>query len=96
MKFDWERLFTPSAWVQSTPTNWDWDEKLNKFLDTNPVIVYLDEFHVEFQVDESNRLELWIANFPYAYGFPYSFGTHLLPSYTTRKRLRKYILENKP
>lgn len=92
MNFDFHRLFTPSAWIQSTPTDWEWDKQLNALLDTNPRVISLDEFHVELEVAENKSIELWVANYPYAYGFPYSYSSRLLPSYKTRKRLKNYLM----
>lgn len=40
-------------------------------------------------------IEVWVENWPYAYGNPYSPKMRVLPTMKTRKRLKKMIEDNK-
>lgn len=95
MKFDWHRLFTPTAWVQLYPVNWDYDKTINDLLDN---ISYIKK---EYCVTRINGIPIWTENWPYAYGRTYGFRKgssptdFQLPSIKTRKRLRKIIRDYK-
>ena len=84
---DWQRLFSPRFWLQNDPTDWEWDAALNRLMDKYPVTlagactVYL------------GGVEVWVGNYPYAYGNPYSPQKDVLPSVATRKRLKSRVDE---
>lgn len=84
MRFDLERLLTPSAWLQTGKTDWAWDAELNEYLDTNPPFI-TNVFSVRFP-----DYTLWVDNYPYWYGSKL-LNVYKLPSVKTRKRLRAYI-----
>lgn len=84
---DWYRLFLP-YWIQNHPTSMEWDAFLNSILDN---IEYIDtSSHYTTII---NEIKVWTSNWPYAYGSPY--GIDVLPTVSTRKRLRKLIRDIK-
>lgn len=87
MKFDWYRLFRPCFWIQNEPTNWEWDAVLNAKLDENPDIELSRNGHTVF----IGGIEVWVSNYPYAYGYPYRPNVERLPSGKTRARLHKIV-----
>lgn len=84
MRFDWMRLW-PKYWLQNSPTNYEWDAILNDLLDKHdPKPSYLTV--------SLGNVEVWVGNWPYAYGAPYANGVKdVLPTVATRKRLRDII-----
>lgn len=82
MKFDWQRLFY-GPWIQNHPTDWVWDDVLNKSMDKYPV-----ERLCSYTAKIGN-ITVWVGNWPYAYGYPFRpIKSEMLPSVATRKRLR--------
>ena len=82
MKFDWQRLFC-GPWIQNAPTNWEWDDLLNKSMDKYPVE------RVSPHNAKIGNLTVWVGNWPYAYGScDGPIRLESLPSVATRKRLR--------
>ncbi|UIS25295.1 hypothetical protein [Erythrobacter phage vB_EliS-L02] len=84
--FDFWRLW-PAYWLQNCPTDWEWDATLNSYLDRH-----------EPKLDSTGHttrigpVEVWVRNWPYAFGSPYSPVHHnVLPSVSTRKRLRRVV-----
>lgn len=81
-RFDWQRLL-PRYWYQNNPTDWIWDAVLNRALD-----------HFEPRLGcftcKIGPLNVWIGNWPYAYGYNHG-RSEGLPSVATRKRLRARI-----
>lgn len=88
MKIDWRRLI-PSYIYQSYPTNWEWDEALNALMDKYPIQME-SEYRAIF-----GKTEVWIANYPYAFGSLYGPNKTYLPSVKTRMRLRNLIQKQK-
>ena len=89
-KIDWLR-FLPMYWIQNNPTNFDWDDKLNDLLDKNTVLISRTGYSANI-----GGVEVWIKNYPYAYGSPYGrWEMDVLPSISTRKRLRKAVKKAK-
>lgn len=82
---DWYRLL-PHYWIQNYPTCEFWDCKLNKLLDENELVV--DGLYR----GTLGGVDVWLGNFPYAYGTTYPNGT--LPTVKTRLRLRKIHMES--
>lgn len=84
MKFDWQRLW-PKYWLQHGPTNYEWDAILNQLLDKHePKVSHLTVY--------LGKVEVWIGNWPYAYGAPYHNGLReMVPTVATRKRLKSII-----
>jgi len=85
MSKDWGRLW-PKYWLQNTPTNYEWDAILNYLLDNHKVIM------TPHGTAKVGPLEVWVRNWPYAYGTPYVNGSSdFMPTVRTRKRLRSLI-----
>ena len=91
MPFDFHRLITPTAWAQVGTTYWSYDRMLNDLLDSNPKVMV--GYCTTTLISQGKVYEIWTANYPFAYGGLYG-DSSILPSVKTRKRLRKYILEN--
>lgn len=85
MTFDWNRLL-PQFWLQNYPTDWEWDATLNRLLDEHPAIKPAGNYTVLV-----GGVEVWAANYPYAYGRPYTPKMDALPSVATRKRLHSLV-----
>lgn len=84
---DWYRLL-PRYWMQNEPTDYEWDEALNKALDLH-VVEVLSKYEVQI-----GPFKVWIENWPYAYGsrrLAHGFGIKSLPKVATRKRLKKAV-----
>ena len=83
---DWYRLL-PRFWYQLYPTNRSWDAALTTALNI---------FGVENPDTHTCRVgpfEVWIANYPYAYGKNYNTSSDDLPMARTRRRLRRMVEE---
>jgi hypothetical protein len=80
-RIDWMRLW-PMYWLQNERTDWEWDAILNDLLDKH-------EPMGESLTVKVGKVEVWVGNWPYAYGSPYGMNVKdVLPSVRTRKRLR--------
>lgn len=79
---DWQRLW-PIYWMQNYPTNRVRDGMINREMNNHPITI-IDKYTVKI-----GRLEVWIENWPYAYGRPANPSFPLMPTVKTRKRLRK-------
>ena len=84
---DWYRLL-PRYWVQTERTNLDWDRALNKALDA--ALPTIDD---KFTVTLADGRQVWVENWPYAYGTEWGHPTKRrgLPTVKTRKRLRDAV-----
>lgn len=87
-------LFRPSFWLQNTETDLVWDKKLNELLDNEKIQ------DISYATVTIGKLEVWIGNYPYAYGSLYNRNDLTgLPKRSTRERLRqevlKFVLNNK-
>lgn len=74
-------LTNPSCWTQSDPYSEEWDEELNKAMESH-TFEYTDEF-----VARIGDLRVWISNHPYASFTPYSGG-----SFFTEVRPKRYTI----
>jgi len=87
MKFDIKeflaKLFQPEFWMQNHPTSAEWDRELNDMLDNHSVVIKSNF------VCEIDGVEIWIQNYPYAFGSPQALSHYrrVLPKIATRKRL---------
>lgn len=85
---DWWRL-SPKFWFQNEPTCKEWDAILNEQIDKYEVEV-LDKYTAKI-----GNLEVWISNYPYAFGSCNRPKYDKLPKVSTRRRLLKIVNENK-
>lgn len=86
MAFEFRRLL-PNYWYQNAPTNMKWDATLNAALDRG-----VDS--IGYCVANVGGIDVWIENWPYAYGSYYrGFGSldRPLPTIKTRLRLKAAI-----
>jgi len=74
----------PPFWYQGRETSESWDRALNKALDIGITSVGPHEAIV-------GPFTVWIANYPYAFGFNRADALELLPKVRTRIRLRRAI-----
>lgn len=85
---DWQKLI-PRFWMQTRPTDLEWDAQLNAALDYFPVT------DLSEHTCRVGPFEVWTRNWPYAYGRLYSlngkYSNSGVPLVRTRKRLRKAI-----
>lgn len=81
--FSW--IFDPRYWMRNEKTSKSLTDFINNQLDNGVVPVIVNEFEMTL-----SGVNIWRANFPYAYGNIYSRGVApLLPSRSTVVRLRK-------
>lgn len=82
---DWLR-FLPQYWFQNNRTDRVWDAALNKAIDAFGVK------KVDSYTCMVGPFEVWISNWPYAYGNQYGVND-LLPMAKTRRKLRNAIAQ---
>ncbi len=86
-------VLTPLCWSRNDPTDMVWDKELNNLMDNQtPTLGQVNPFDDEIYEIEFNSVEVWVANYPYAYGSKaLDTGGHEtgLPTRTTAFRLRK-------
>lgn len=75
-------ILNPVWWMRNHLTNRDWDRALRRAINGNPVVSNMNEYTVLI-----NGVEVWISNYPYAYGSPRH--TKALPSRRTALLLRQ-------
>lgn len=85
-------LMTPKCWARNYLTHKKWDKALREQL-LNPVFTEISEHSVKL-----NGVEIWVANYPYAYGSQYSSRTRekYLPSRATVFLLHDMLPEPPP
>lgn len=86
---DWER-FWPLYWFQNSQTSREWDRMLNYLLDHHEVIQDSD---LSVKI---GPVTVWVGNWPYAYGSPWTPEIDVLPTVKTRKRLRSLVPDPSP
>lgn len=95
-------IFRPTFWNMLCPYDKNWDIYLNDLLDKYPVKLgkknpINGEYHyVTFNVGENEEINVWIQNYPYAYGTKYNFlvsRDEPRPSRLTILKLRKKQME---
>jgi len=79
---DWYRLLPP-YWVQNRRTCLHWDKALSEALDDGIV------HRFSARGVRVGNLNVWVSNWPHAYGSKYMLG--VLPKVSTRKRLREAV-----
>lgn len=80
---DWLRLL-PRYWFQNNRTDRVWDAALDKAIDAFGVK------KVDSHTCMVGPFEVWIANWPYAYGNQYGVNDYL-PMAKTRRKLRRAV-----
>ena len=78
--------FLPRFWFQNKPTFRPWDYALNKALDKQGIT------EVGAHTCRVGPFEVWISNYPYAFGYNRNDALEQLPLCRTRIRLRKAIM----
>lgn len=72
-----------------------WDKQLNKLIDSEPDVlrIYGDLDFFRKNTALIGGVEVWISNYPYAYGSPLVCGIECdkLPTPKTRLRLKRYL-----
>lgn len=80
-------LLHPSFWIMNYPYNEGWDKALNEAMDNKAMVFKQGACRIEL-----DGLEIWVANYPYAYGTNTVSG--IRPSRRTVNRLASYIAYN--
>lgn len=83
---DWLRLW-PRFWIQNKKTFLPWDRALNRALDTHLIT------QVGAHTCQVGPFEVWISNYPYAFGYNRADALEQLPRCRTRMRLRRAIMK---
>ena len=79
-------LFKPKFWVMEHPYSRQWDIKLNEMLDKENNIKVVNGFWARV-----GGVDVWIGNYPYAYGNPELIDVR--PSRATIERLQDAVIE---
>ncbi len=79
--------FLPKYWCQNHPTSKTWDRILNDLLDKHEVVISSNS-RLTVTI---GGIEVWVGNYPYAYGSPYEH--QMLPKVATRMRLEECVLK---
>lgn len=79
------RLIRPNFWIQNYRTDYLYDDLLNGVLGKSEIEI-VDKFTVKI-----DGIEIWVSNYPYAYGHLYHQGDRVLPRPRTRVRLQKMV-----
>jgi len=81
---DWGRL-NPRFWLQNYPTSAEWDTVISAALDSGDVkITGPHTAHI-------GRYEVWVANYPYAFGYRANCPCPVLPKTATRRRIYNFV-----
>lgn len=80
-------LFHPSFWLVQDAYNEGWDKALNEAIDNKAIVTKQGDCRVVLE-----GLEIWVANYPYAYGTNTVAG--IRPSRRTINKLANYIIYN--
>lgn len=89
-------MFDPRFWARTDRVSSLWDSSLNRLLDAverGDVAVSVGHFRAVF----ADKVEVWIENWPYAYGRPCPNGAgpySVLPRRKTALRLRRVLDEH--
>lgn len=88
---DWQRLFTPSAWMQRGRTCKLYDKALHDALDAGVKPIRVNEYTAKI-----GDVVIWVGNYPYSYGHPYETvaSNSPLPKMGTRKRIYRLLSES--
>ncbi len=78
-------MINPRWWVMNNIYNEKWDRELNYLLD-NYKLKDIDNYTAAL-----NGVEIWISNYPYAYGTVHTNGHYGRPSRSTIYRLRQRV-----
>lgn len=78
-------MVNPRWWVMNNIYNEKWDRELNNLLD-NYKLKDIDKYTAVL-----NGIEIWISNYPYAYGTVHTNGHYGRPSRSTIYRLRQRV-----
>ena len=79
-------LFKPKFWVMEHPYSKHWDIKLNEMLDKENNVKIVSDFTARV-----GGMDVWIGNYPYAYGNPKTLD--IRPSRATIERLHKAVIK---
>lgn len=92
------RLMHPSTWYNSREVSDLVDKMINDLIDEDR-LVSVDKYTAAFKTKSGQIVEIWICNFPYAYGNVYRVQGHKFsfenygPHFTTRYKLAKYLAD---
>lgn len=90
MNYFFKILLTPSCWIRNYPTSRVLSDKINKALDAGLLPTVDAGYLGRSYTVKLDGLELWIENYPYAYGSVYPYG-RTLPDRATVFRLAEAV-----
>jgi hypothetical protein len=92
MKFKY--ILNPNWWDMNNRYSKRWDIELNRMIDQdNGVIDYFSDGVTYFTI-KFGEIEVWVENYPYAYGTPNGtkgIPSNIRPSRETIERLKDYV-----
>lgn len=80
------RILRPKFWHQNYPTCDLLSEAIERAIDSKSPVTVVDSYTAKLA-----NMELWIENYPYAYGYLRNPEIKELPSARVRAKLNKYI-----
>ena len=84
--------FNPSYWFQHTKQSKRWDKKLRRRMSANYKLTVGPTGHRI----SLGKVEVWISNYPYAFGSEIDVFPEHLPSRRTRLLLKQFLKEHAP
>lgn len=88
-------LFRPTFWLMNYPYDKKWDKQLNELMDKfEPEFDRPSSIDGKIAIVKFGGCQVWIENYPYAYGTPYDFYRSVdkvRPSRLTILRLRDLV-----
>ena len=78
-------LVRPHYWLSIESTCYKWDARVNYLLDN------YTPTSISSHVIVINNINIWIANYPYAYGSHWGGPSDVIPRPKTRVRLKKVV-----
>ena len=89
----WVRVtFNPCYWFQNTKQSKEWDKQLRSRMSANYKLTVNPTGHVI----SLGKVEVWVSNYPYAFGSDYLSALEHLPSRRTRLLLKQFLKEHAP
>ena len=75
-------LFRPNYWVMNNRYSKEWNELLNHLMDNfEPVLSEPNPLDGRIYTVRFDKFNIWVENYPYAYGTPYEVSTELRNKY---------------
>lgn len=82
------RILRPKFWRQNYPTCDLLSAAIERAIDSKSPVKFISTYAIEM-----GGLQLWVGNYPYAFGHMVNMGFEEIPTARVRAKLKKYITE---